>query len=886
MKKLFFLVVLLAATWSCTEKKTGHPDIPFYDASLTHEQRVNDLIGRLSLDEKISQLNYQAAAIDRLGIPSYNWWNECLHGVGRAGLATVFPQAIGLGATWNAGLMNRVGSVISDEARAKHEEFLRHGKRRIYYGLTFWTPNINIFRDPRWGRGQETYGEDPFLTGNMAVSFIDGMQGHDPGYLKVVATSKHFAVHSGPEQDRHSINVQVSETDLRETYLQAFEMTVKDAKVASVMCAYNSVRDEVCCGSNLLLQQVLRDEWKFKGYVVSDCGAISDFYREGGHHATEDAPSAAALAYTNGTDLNCGGTSQYLKQAVEKGLIREAVIDTAMKRLFLARLKLGMFDDPARVKYTQIPYSVVRSDSNLEVALQASRESLVLLKNDGILPLKKDIKKLAVIGPLADDYRNLLGNYHGSSDDLITPLKGIRDMTAAGGTEVSYAPGCPIAGGLPLLTPIPSGFLKPLTGEGHGLTAAYFGNRDFSGQPAISRIDTAVDFFWYDNTPVSHELADEFSVRWEGTINPEASGTYYLALDACNQAKLYLNDSLYIRFNNEHAPSRRTFAFEMEAGRSYRVKIEFDSYGNDPQAHLLWSVPGRDPEKEAVEKAKAADAVILVLGLSPSIEGEEMPVHLRGFSGGDRTDLVLPETQVKLMQKIVALKKPVVLVLTGGSAIAVNWASDNVPAILEAWYPGEKGGQAIAEALFGDINPSGKLPVTFYKSVNDLPPFTDYDMSGRTYKYFKGEPLYPFGYGLSYTKFIYSKLKVSDPEFSEPANLKVSVTVTNAGSVRGSEVVELYVKDKSGEFPVPEISLKGFAKVDLDRGESKDVNFTLTPEQLAEYNPDGNKVLQKGQYTIYAGGKQPGFKGRADAATTQVVSATVEYTGDDRVIAQ
>ncbi len=883
MKKILLIIPVILIIGSCNKKKETRPDIPFYNESLSHEQRVDDLIKRLSLDEKVGQLNYQAPAIERLGIPSYNWWNECLHGVGRAGLATVFPQAIGLSATWDPDLMKKVGSVISDEARAKHEEFLRHGKRSIYYGLTFWSPNINIFRDPRWGRGQETYGEDPFLTGTMAVNFIDGLQGDDPDYLKVVATAKHFAVHSGPEPDRHTINVKLSETDLRETYLQAFEMTVKDAHVASIMCAYNSVRDEVCCGSNLLLKQVLRDEWKFNGYVVSDCGAISDFYREGGHHASKDAPEAAALAYSNGTDLNCGGTSQYLKEAVEKKLIPESAIDTAVKRLFLARLKLGMFDDPAHVKWTKIPYRDVRSDSNLDVALKASRESLVLLKNNGILPLKKNIKKIAVIGPLADDYRNLLGNYHGSSDNLITPLKGIRDMVAVRGTQVTFAPGCPIVDGLPYLSPVPSKYLKPLSGSGTGLTATYYDNKNFKGNPAFTRIDSVINFFWYDNTPVSHQMADEFSVQWEGTINPVVSGKYYLAIDACNQVKLYLNDSLYADFDNEHAPSRPIFPFDMTAGQSYKIKIEFDSYGNDPQAHLLWSVPGKDLQHEAIENANAADVVILVMGLSPSIEGEEMPVHLPGFSGGDRTDLVLPATQEDLMRKILAFKKNVILVVTGGSAIALNWADENVPAILEAWYPGEKGGQAIAEALFGKINPSGRLPVTFYKSVSDLPPFADYNMTNRTYKYFTGDPLYPFGYGLSYTQFTYSDLKVSDSEFSNPKDLTVSVKVENTGTMEGGETVELYVADKKGEFPVPRISLKAFNKIDLKPGESKVVSFTLRPEQLAEFNPEGEKVLQKGSYIIYAGGKQPGFKGHADAATTQVLSATVKYTGEDKL---
>lgn len=886
MNKTFLILAFAGILISCSGKKAGHPDIPFYDETLSNERRADDLIKRMTLEEKVSQLNYQAAAIDRLGIPAYNWWNECLHGVGRAGLATVFPQAIGLGATWDRDLMNQAGTVISDEARAKHEEFLRHDQRRIYYGLTFWTPNINIFRDPHWGRGQETYGEDPFLTGTLAVSFIRGLQGDDPKYLKLVATSKHFAVHSGPEPERHSIDVNVAETDLRETYLPAFEMTVKEAGVASVMCAYNSVRGEACCGSNLLLKRILRDEWNFQGYVVSDCWALTDFYREGGHHVSKNAVEAAALSYKNGTDLNCGITSPNLIPAVKQGLISEDVVDQSVRRLFLARLRLGMFDEPDHVKYAQIPYGVVRDSQNQEIALKASRESLVLLKNNGILPLKKSIKKLAVIGPLADDYQNLLGNYHGTSDHLITPLKGIRDLTAAGGTRVTYSPGCTLADGVPLLTPIPASALKPADGQGHGLTASYYGNKDFSGDPSITRTDTAIDFWWYDHTPVTQQMADEFSVRWEGALVPETSGKYYLGLDACNAAKMWVEDSLYIQMDNEHAPDRLYFPIDLVAGKSYKLKIDFDSYGNDPQAHLLWSVPGMDLEKDALEKAKESDAVVLVMGLSPMLEGEEMPVQLKGFSGGDRTDLVLPDSQEKLMEKITALGKPTVLVLSGGSAIAINWADAHVPAILEAWYPGEWGGQAIAEAIFGDINPSGRLPVTFYQSVKDLPPFDDYSMTNRTYKYFKGQPLYPFGFGLSYTQFTYSDLKFSSPEISDSNDLTVTVTVKNAGSREGMEVVELYVSDKKAEFPVPRISLKGFEKISLKPGESKPVSFILHPGQWAEYNPQGEKVLGKGEYTVYAGGKQPGFKGHADAATTQVVSGVVKYSGDNKIMAK
>ncbi|HLF32984.1 MAG TPA: glycoside hydrolase family 3 C-terminal domain-containing protein [Cyclobacteriaceae bacterium] len=904
MNRSLLIISIIFITISC--RQGSERDIPFYDQSLSNEQRIADLISRMTLEEKISQLNYDAAAIGRLGIPEYNWWNECLHGVGRAGLATVFPQAIGMGATWNKELMNRIGTVISDEARAKHEEFLRNNKRSIYYGLTFWTPNINIFRDPRWGRGQETYGEDPRLTGLLAVPFIEGLQGTDPKYLKLVATSKHFAVHSGPESERHSMNVEVDEGGLRETYLPAFEMTVKEGGVASVMCAYNRVREEACCGSNLLLKRILRDEWNFQGYVVSDCWALADFYSKDGHHLSSGPAAAAALSYSMGTDLNCGVTSPYLKEAVEKGLIGEEVVDQAVRRLFLARLRLGMFDSPDSVTWSKLPYSTVRSEVNLSVALQASRESLVLLKNNGLLPLQKDLKNIAVIGPLADDYKILLGNYHGTSDQLITPLQGIKNILATGGTRVSFAPGCAVAEELPLLKTIPSGYLVPLTGEGNGLSASYYGNREFSGEPAFTHIDSLVDFFWYDESPVTKKLADDFSVRWEGFLAPEKSGTYSLGLNACNASKLYLEDSLYLKFDNGHEPGERYFHIDLEAGKQYKIKVEFINYGNDPQVHLLWQAPGRDLEKEALDIAGKADAVILVMGITPQIEGEQMPVQLKGFAGGDRTDLVLPESQESLMKKFVALNKPTVLVLIGGSAIAVNWADQHVPAILDAWYPGEFGGQAIAEAIFGDINPSGKLPVTFYRSVNDLPPFGEYSMENRTYKYFRGPVLYPFGHGLSYTSFGYTglsfgvgagvgvsvKIPSSDKdsvgelmvEIEEPADIPVSVKVRNTGTREGMETVQLYVSVEGAAYPAPRIALQDFVKINLAPGESKEVSFTLHPDQLAAMTESGEKILKPGNIKIYVGGKQPGMKGNSDARTTEVVSGIIKYTGQEIVV--
>jgi beta-glucosidase len=872
----FFQVACIVAFFQCCNTTVKY-EYPFRNIKLPIEKRVNDLLNRLTLEEKIAQLNYNAPAIDSLGIPAYNWWNECLHGVGRAGKATVFPQAIGMAASWNKQLLYDIGHVISDEARAKYNKFQELGKTDIYSGLTFWTPNINIFRDPRWGRGQETYGEDPYLTGELAVSFIKALQGTDQDYLKVIATSKHYAVHSGPEHSRHSINLEVDNIDLWETYLPAFEATVKKAGVASVMCAYNRFRDEACCGSNLLLQSILRNQWDFDGYVVSDCGAISDFYRDNGHYVSETPEEAAALAFRTGTDLNCGGTSKFLIGAVEKGLISESEIDKILIRLFTARIKLGMFDPPEYVPFSGIPYNIVRDVANLEKALQASQESVVLLKNHNILPLNTDIKNLAVIGPLADDHRILLGNYHGTSDNLYTPLKGIKEYAETIDIQVSYEPGCLITNGIPILTPIPSEFLID---EGKtGLNAKYFDNRNFEGEPEIIRNDKTINFFWNDKTPVSGQMSDHFSVIWEGHIKVPVTGEYALGINACNGVRLHFEDSLMIEFDNIHHPLQKSFYRYLEQGREYSVKIEFFSYGNDPVARLLWSIPEPDMEKKALDKIRESDLSILFMGLSPYLEGEEMPLKVQGFSGGDRTDIKLPSTQESFIIKAVATNKPIVLILMGGSAIAINYADQHIPAILHSWYPGEFGGMAIADILFGLVNPSGKLPVTFYSSLDDLPEFEDYNMKNRTYKYFTGDPLYPFGHGLSYTSFAYSDLILSDRELNEIDNITVKVTVTNTGRITGSEVIQLYLSDLVASARVPKLSLEGFEKITLEPGEEREIKFELTPEQFSIISERGERIVEPGSFTIYVGGKQPNMKGNADNPTTQVLSEVFKYTG-------
>ena len=709
--------------------------------------RVADLISRMTLPEKVSQMLHGAPAIERLGIPAYNWWNECLHGVGRAGIATVFPQAIGMAATWNVDLLHRVAVAISDEARAKHHDALgEDGSSAQYYGLTFWTPNINIFRDPRWGRGQETYGEDPYLTTRMGVTFIKGLQGDDPNYLKLAATAKHYAVHSGPEHERHHFDAVVDERDLRETYLPAFEAAVREAKVAAVMGAYNRTNGEPCCASPTLLQKILREEWEFggpdgvDGHVVSDCWAIHDIHAY--HQVVKTAPEAAALAVKSGCDLNCGHTYGALLIALEQGLIAEATIDVALTRLFTLRFKLGMFDPPEMVPYAQTPIEVNDCETHRALALQTACESIVLLKNAaGFLPLDKTgLKTIAVIGPNADDDLVLLGNYFGLPSRSVTPLQGIRDKVGEG-VEVLYAPGC--------------------------------GIRDF-----------------------------------------DKSG----------------------------------FA-------------------------------------EAVAAAQKADVVIAVIGLSQLVEGEEGQqegVKDGEHSTGDRTDLDLPGVQEALLQAVAATGKPLVVVLLNGSAVAINWAEEHAAAVVEAWYPGEEGGTALADVLFGDYNPAGRLPVTFYKSVEDLPPFRDYamkrhGMAGHTYRYFDGETascrvLYPFGHGLSYTTFAYSELTFSADTIKAGENLTVSVKVQNTGERAGDEVVQLYVRDMEASVPVPIRQLQGFTRLHLEPGAQQTVTFTLAPQQMSLIADDGQRVIEPGLFEVSVGGGQPGTSAPVVLGSFQVVS--------------
>lgn len=712
MKKLKLTLILSIYVLSCFSLLGQN--YPFQNTNLSIDERVNDLVSKLTLEEKVAQMLNNTPAIERLNIPAYNWWNECLHGIGRTDYkVTVFPQAIGMSAAWNKELMKEVASAISDEGRAIYNDATSKGNREIYYGLTYWTPNINIFRDPRWGRGQETYGEDPFLTGVLGKSFVAGLQGDDTKYLKAAACAKHYAVHSGPENTRHTFNTFVTDYDLWDTYLPAFRNLVVDAKVAGVMCAYNAYNGEPCCGNNFLMQEILREKWNFTGYVTSDCGAIDDFYQ---HHKTHpDAKYAAADAVYNGTDIDCGNEAyKALVDAVKAGIITEKQIDISLKRLFTIRFRLGMFDPAENVKYSQISTSVLESQKHKDLALKITRESIVLLKNENnTLPLSKKLKKVAVVGPNANNEVSVLGNYNGFPTEIVTPYEAIKQKLK--GAEVIYEKG--------------------------------------------------IDF-----------------------VTPSANS--------------------------------------------------------------------QEEVSALVKRLKDVDVVIFVGGISPELEGEEMPVKIEGFTGGDRTSIKLPKIQTDFMKALVAEKIPTVFVMMTGSAIATEWESQNIPAIVNAWYGGQDAGTAITDVLFGDYNPSGKLPVTFYAKDSDLPAFNSYEMKNRTYRYFNGEVLYPFGYGLSYTKFEYSPIQVPSV-VNTGSSAKVSVNVKNIGKIDGEEVVQLYISypDTKGQKPL--YALKGFNRVSLKAGESKTVEFNLSPRELGLVDDAGILKVSAGKRKIFIGGSSP-----------------------------
>lgn len=852
---LMFVVLTLLSGLAAAQQTDAIP--AWKNPDLPAEQRAADLVAHMTLEEKVQQMQDQAPAIPRLGVPAYGWWNEALHGVARAGLATVFPQAIGLAATWDAPLMHSIADTISTEARAKYNDAIRHNNHGRYFGLTFWSPNINIFRDPRWGRGQETYGEDPYLTGQMAVAFIRGMQGDDPHYLKTVATAKHFAVHSGPEPLRHGFNVDPSRIDLNDTYLPAFRAAIEQGKADSVMCSYNAVDGDPSCANTFLLQTTLRGAWKFKGYVVSDCGAIGDILD--GHHYRKTMAAAAAAAVNAGTDLSCGHEYSALVQAVHQGIIPESEIDRAVTRLFTARFRLGMFDPPARVPFNSIPYSEVDSPAHRQQALEAARESIVLLKNaDHVLPLKANVRRIAVVGPSADDPDMLLGNYNGMPSHLSTPLAGLR-QEFKGKANIQFALGSSYTAQSSALISEDVLFTQSGSKLTPGLRAEYFDNAIFAGKPVVTRMESRPYLRWEMTGPAlaKYLTRPTLSVRWTGILRVAHTGDYDLGPErlACGEclgkdsARLYLDHRLIAEdagttLWQNHVERAKV---HLVAGHDYHLRLEYSREGRSAGVELQWQPPAALLLREAVDAARNADVVIACVGLNSGLEGEEMKVDLPGFHGGDRTTLDLPAPQKALLQALLATGKPVVVVLQSGSAVALHEAASRAAAVLEAWYSGEEGGLAIAQTLDGVNNPAGRLPVTFYASDAQLPPFVDYSMRGRTYRYFRGKPLYPFGYGLSYSTFQYSNAKAVP---SSDGGYQVTAQVKNTSDRAGDEVVQLYLH-REGDADAAQQELRGFERIHLNAGEQRQVTFTLAPDVV---HPAGQPAHP---LRISIGGGQP-----------------------------
>jgi beta-glucosidase len=860
---------------------------PYLDTKLPPAERARDLVGRMTLDEKVAQLEDWATSIPRLGIPDYQTWNEALHGVARAGYATVFPQAIGMAATWDPQVVHAMGNVISAEARAKYNEAQRQGNHRIFYGLTFWSPNINIFRDPRWGRGQETYGEDPFLTAKLGVAFVHGVQGEDLDHLRAVATSKHFAVHSGPESMRHGFNVDPSPRDLEETYLPAFRATVTEGHVQSVMCAYNSIDEWPACTNKMLLKDHLRDAWGFKGFVVSDCGAIVDV--NAGHKKTPDVMHSAALSIQAGTDLSCSMWTpgfNTLADAVKQGLVTEDLITQAAERLYTARFKLGLFDPQGTNPFDRIPFANSGSIPNRQTSLKAAEESIVLLKNTGVLPLKAAPGHVAVIGPTADLLPSILGNYVGTPLFPVTPLDGMFRQFRA--SSIVYAQGSTLATGVSV--PVP----RTAFGLNQGLKTEFFATPDWTGRPVATHNEIEVQTDWENAHPVREIETNNYSVRWSGAITVPAPGHYVFSVESgdsfpyspaesyrfildgkvLSEGSLRTSPDISAMGNFHTAPGNSptappqmtnhnvpTIAVDFTDTNPHEFRLEYSHSGDQAGGGLTlkWVAPAQAQLDEAVARANEADVVVAFVGLSPELEGEEMNIKIDGFSGGDRTSLDLPAPQQKLLEAVAATGKPLVVVLQSGSAVALKWANQHAQAVLEAWYPGVDGGNAIAHTLAGLSNPAGRLPVTFYASLDGLPAFTDYNFKtaggGRTYRYFTGKPLWGFGYGLSYTTFTYGPVKLSAETVKAGDPITATVTVTNSGAVAGDEVVEAYLKTPQKDGPIH--SLAGFERVNIVAGQSKDVTITLDPRTLSSVDDQGNRSILAGKYTLTLAGAQP-----------------------------
>jgi beta-glucosidase len=837
-------------------------NLPYLNPQLPPEQRAADLVRRMTLAEKASEMQNNSAAVPRLNIPAYQWWSEALHGVINEGV-TEYPEPIGLAATFDTGGIHTMAGQIGIEGRIKHVQNLREGHTGIMGGLDFWSPNLNIFRDPRWGRGQETYGEDPFLTGRMGVAYVTGLQGDDPRYYLAIATPKHYAVHSGPEPTRHFADVDVSKHDEVDTYEPAFRAAVVEGKAGSVMCAYNAINGQPACANQYLLQDQLRGKWGFQGYVVSDCDAVRDVAANHRYRPTQ--AQGAAISVIRGMDNECVTfTSRFgdpvekaYIDAVQQGYLPESTLDTALIRLFTARIKLGMFDPPEMVPYTKIDEKELDSAEHRQEARKLANESMVLLKNDGVLPLKSGIRKIAVVGPLADQTRPLIGNYAGQPTHIVSILDGLKAEFP--GAAITYVPGTQFlrAEG----APIPDSLLTTPDGK-PGLKADY--NEGMRGGPGseskpvsiMSRTEPNVKLT-KDSLPSEVAERKSFGVQWTGFLTPNESGDFLLGIRCKGFCRLTADGKqVTLTYGGGKEPVSQVGRVHLEKGRKVALEFTYGARDGRVQAELFWTKVNNAPSQEAIAAAKNADVVIAVVGITSQLEGEEMPVSEPGFFGGDRTSIDLPQPEEDLVEAVAATGKPLAVVLMNGSALAVNWIDEHANAVLDAWYPGEEGGAAVAETLSGKNNPAGRLPVTFYKGVDQLPNFEDYGMANRTYRYFTGKPLYPFGYGLSYTKFSYSDLSVPAQPVAAGQPIGADVTVTNTGNLAGDEVVQLYLR-----FPpvkgAPHVALRGFTRIHLDPGASQKVHFDLKPRDLEMVTEDGNPIIAQGDYSISIGGGQP-----------------------------
>ena len=862
MKKIIFLAAVFTIPGAIGIHGQEYKSLPMWDHKLPIEKRVSDLVGRLTLEEKVAQMLNAAPAIQKLGIPAYDWWNEVLHGVARTPFhVTSYPQAIAMAATWDTNSLKTMADYSALEGRAVHNKAIELGRtNERYLGLTYWTPNINIFRDPRWGRGQETYGEDPFLTAKLGAAFVRGLQGNDSKYLKAAACAKHFAVHSGPESSRHSDNFNPTTYDLWDTYLPAFKELVTKTDVAGVMCAYNAVNTQPCCANDMLMNDILKKQWNFKGYVTSDCWGIEDFFKY--HQTHKDSVSSAVDAVLHGTDLECGqAVYKTLVDAVKKGLIKEEQLDISLKRLFTVRYRLGMFDPPSMVKYAQTPASVLESPAHGAHALKMARQSIVLLKNENnILPLKKSIKKIAVLGPNANNQISVLGNYNGIPSKVVSLLTGLKEKLGST-VEIIYEQAINFANDTMLIY---EDATDRYTWQGNrGFRAEYYNNRELSGTAEVVKTENRIDHFWQEGQQVVEGIrANNFSVRYSTNYTSPKDGFIAFEIEADDGYRFFINDKEVINAWQRNRWGARNYKLEIRKDSVYKLVLEYWQGEGKANVALRAGTVKKTDFGEVASKVKDADVIIYAGGISPQLEGEEMPVNTPGFSGGDRTSISLPAVQTKLMQALKATGKPVVFVMMTGSAVAIPWENENLPAIINAWYGGQSAGTAIADVLFGDYNPAGRLPVTFYKGDSDLPSFTNYEMTGRTYRYFTGEALYPFGYGLSYTRFSYSAL-TTPATLPKNKNLTASVIIRNTGKRDGEEVVQLYLSFPGIKEKAPVKALKGFKRIFLQAGKSQLITFTLTPEELSLTNGTTGALYQPtGNIIISIGGGQPGIKNK------------------------